>query len=103
MLYVSATCGETTRGAYCLASVRDIVKHAIVMASQWIGRGLFWQTSCISVATAVVGLALGFLLIPRAGLAGAVWSTLVVYTFSLLVNGSMALYVERRWRAGSVQ
>jgi O-antigen/teichoic acid export membrane protein len=76
---------------------------AIVMASQWIGRGLFWQTSCISVAAALVGLALGFLLIPRAGLTGAVWSTLVVYTFSLLVNGSMALYVERRWRTGSVQ
>jgi O-antigen/teichoic acid export membrane protein len=72
---------------------------AIVMASQWIGRGLFWQTSCISVAAASIGLALGFLLIPRMGLRGAVWSTLVVYTFSLLVNGSMALYAERRWRA----
>jgi O-antigen/teichoic acid export membrane protein len=68
------------------------------MASQWIGRGLFWQTSCISLAAALLSVALGLALVPRFGVHGAVGGTLAVYTLSLLVNGGMVLYAEHRWR-----
>ena len=69
-----------------------------VMASQWIGRGLFWQAAVMTVAVGVLSLVLDVLFIPRHGMYGALVSTLVAYAVSVLVNGAMAVWVHRRWR-----
>jgi len=71
---------------------------SMMMASQWIARGLFIQTSAISVAAALLSLVADFLLIPRYGLMGATVSTLLVYGAAMMVNGAFALRIERRWR-----
>lgn len=71
---------------------------SIVMASQWIGRGFFVQTTVLSVIAGVASLALDFRLIPRYGMYGALVSTLVVYAIALVANGSLAVWIERRWR-----
>jgi O-antigen/teichoic acid export membrane protein len=71
-----------------------------VLASQWIARGLFWQTAVITLAVGLLSLASDFLLIPLYGMHGAVVSTLLTYGLSVLANGAMAVWVERRWRRG---
>ena len=67
-----------------------------LMASQWIGRGLFWQAAAITFAIGVVSVAFALVLIPRRGMWGAVVSTLVTYGLSAAVNLAMALWIERR-------
>ena len=69
-----------------------------VLASQWIARGFFWQTAAITFGIGVLSLACDFLLIPIFGMRGAVVSTLLTYGLSVLSNGAMAIWVERRWR-----
>jgi O-antigen/teichoic acid export membrane protein len=68
-----------------------------VLASQWIARGLFWQTAAITFAVGVLSLASDFILIPRYGMHGAVVSTLLTYGLSVIANGAMAVWVQRRW------
>jgi enterobacterial common antigen flippase len=70
-----------------------------VMASQWIGRGLFWQTSLITLIVGCISVSCDFVLIPKFGMRGAVVSTVVTYALSVVGNGAMAVWVERRWRA----
>ena len=69
-----------------------------VMASQWIGRGLFWQAAAMTIAVGVLSLALDVVFIPQYGMYGALVSTLVTYAVSVLANGAMAVWVHRRWR-----
>ncbi|MHB1566949.1 MAG: lipopolysaccharide biosynthesis protein [Acidiferrobacter sp.] len=69
-----------------------------LLAPQWIGRGLFWQASLLTLAVGIANVALNLVLIPRYGALGAVWGTLAVYMFSILGNGTMALYCEIRYR-----
>lgn len=69
-----------------------------VMASQWIGRGLFWQASLLTVTVGIISVSLDFALVPLYGMYGAVVSTLVTYAISVLGNGFMAGWVELRWR-----
>lgn len=71
---------------------------SMLMAPQWIGRGLFWQVSALSLATGVATLAACLALVPRHGMYGAAWATVGVYLFSILANGGMALWVEQRVR-----
>lgn len=71
---------------------------SIVMASQWIGRGLFFQVSALTCAIGFLTIAGNAWLLPRVGVIGAVYTTLGVYGVSMLVNGGMALWVERRWK-----
>jgi O-antigen/teichoic acid export membrane protein len=70
-----------------------------VMASQWIGRGLFWQAALLTLGVGLAGLASDFVLIPRLGMYGALWSTLLTYGLSVVCNVAMAVWVQRRWRA----
>jgi len=70
-----------------------------IMASQWIGRGLFWQAALITLGVGAVSVLCDFILIPRHGMYGALFSTLVVYGLSVVINGAMALRVQARWRA----
>lgn len=71
---------------------------ATVMASQWIGRGLFRLVSATTLAIGVASLATDFLLIPRYGMQGALASTLVTYGIAIVGNGSLAVWIERRAR-----
>lgn len=66
-----------------------------LMASQWIGRKLFWQASMITIATGVISVVLDFIIIPRFGMHGAVVSTLVTYGLSGIANAAMAIWVQR--------
>jgi O-antigen/teichoic acid export membrane protein len=68
------------------------------MASQWIGRGLFWQASLVTAAAGLVSVGCDFALIPRYGMRGAAVSTLVTYALSAVVSGSLALWINRRVR-----
>jgi O-antigen/teichoic acid export membrane protein len=67
-----------------------------LLASQWIGRGLFWQASLLTFATGVVSLGFDFALIPPYGMLGAVVSTLVTYGISFAANGAMAVWIDRK-------
>ena len=72
---------------------------ATVMASQWIGRGLFWQAAAITIASGLLSIGLDLALVPRYGMYGALVSTLVIYGMSVVSNLAMAVWVHRRWRA----
>ena len=69
-----------------------------IMASQWFGRGLFWQSAVITLAVGAGSLVCDFVLIPRYGMNGAVVSTLISYAAAVVFNGAMALWVDHRWR-----
>lgn len=69
---------------------------ASLMASQWIGRGLFWQASLLTIATGIISLAFDFVLIPSYGMQGAVVSTLVTYGISFAASCAMAVWIDRR-------
>jgi len=71
-----------------------------VMASQWVGRGLLWQVSALTLGTGVLSLVCDFILIPRYGARGAVVSTLVTYGLSVIGNGIMAAWIAWRLRGG---
>jgi O-antigen/teichoic acid export membrane protein len=67
-----------------------------VMAPQWIGRGLFWQASLLTVATGACNVVACLLLVAAHGMMGAAYSLLGVYTLSVIGNGLMAVWVNRR-------
>lgn len=71
---------------------------SVVMSSQWITRGFFGAVSIISLAIAAVSVSANYFVIPRYGMYGAAWVTVGVYSTSILVNGAMAVWVERRVR-----
>ncbi|HVX40279.1 MAG TPA: oligosaccharide flippase family protein [Gemmatimonadaceae bacterium] len=67
-----------------------------IMASQWIGRGLFGMAAGISLATGGANVVATFVVVPQSGAMGAAWVMVGVYAISILGNGLMALWVERR-------
>jgi O-antigen/teichoic acid export membrane protein len=67
-----------------------------LMAPQWIGRGLFWQASAITLVLGACNVVGCFLLVDAHGIEGAAYSLLGVSVVSLLGNGTMALWVDRR-------
>jgi O-antigen/teichoic acid export membrane protein len=67
-----------------------------VMASQWIGRGLFWQSSLLTVALGLLNVVACIVLVHAYGMKGAAYSLLGVYTVSIFGNGVMAVWVSRR-------
>lgn len=71
---------------------------SVVMAPQWIGRGLFLQVSAASLATGVVSALACLWLVPRHGMVGAAAALLGVYGLSLLGNGGFAWWVDHRVR-----
>jgi len=71
---------------------------SIVMASQWIARGLFLQAAMTTLAIGAATVVLNYLVVPRYGMYGAAWVTVGTYVVTMLVNIAMALWVERTWR-----
>jgi len=66
------------------------------MASQWIGRGLFWQAAVLTLGVGIASLGTTAVLVPRIGVNGALIGTLVAYGISIIGNGVMALRVQMR-------
>jgi O-antigen/teichoic acid export membrane protein len=71
---------------------------SIVMASQWISRGLFTQAAFLTVATGLLTVACNYLVVPAYGMFGAAWVSVGTYVVSIVGNGIMFLWVQRRWK-----
>lgn len=69
-----------------------------VMASQWIGRGLFWQVAVLTLTVGVLNFAANCALVPRFGMYGSVAATLGTYMIAIATNAAMAIWVDRRIR-----
>jgi O-antigen/teichoic acid export membrane protein len=67
-----------------------------LMAPQWIGRGLFWQASVLTLALGLCNVAACFPLVDAYGMKGAAYSLIGVSVVTLVGNGVMALWVQRR-------
>lgn len=65
-----------------------------LMSPQWIGRGYFWQAASLTVFAGLINLLANFILVPKYGIYGAVYSFIATYLFSLIVNGLMAVHCE---------
>lgn len=79
-----------------LASVG--MTFSTVMAPQWIGRGFFSMVSMMALCFGGLNLILNWLWIPEYGMYGALYATLITYTVSILVNGGMAFYCQRKFK-----
>lgn len=73
---------------------------AVLMAPQWIGRGIFLPTSILTLCTGVANISLNFILIPSYGMMGAIWAMNISY-FAVVVVGQLVFagWVERKSRA----
>jgi O-antigen/teichoic acid export membrane protein len=69
-----------------------------VMASQWIGRGYFWQMSASSVVVAAIHLTATLMLVRRHGMYGAVYANLITSGVAIVGNGIFALFCEMKFR-----
>jgi O-antigen/teichoic acid export membrane protein len=71
-----------------------------MMAVQWIGRGLFLQTSLITLAAGTLNFGLNLMFIPRWGAVGAAVATAVgVYAIPFTANAIMWARCERAARS----
>lgn len=71
---------------------------SIVMASQWISRGLFVQAAGLTLLIGALTVLGNYIAVPRYGMYGAAWVTVGTYAISIIGNGSMALWVNSRYR-----
>lgn len=69
-----------------------------IMASQWIGRGYFWQMSVISVFLSAIHLTATLLLVKRYGMYGAVYANLISSGIAVVSNGIFAVFCENDFR-----
>jgi O-antigen/teichoic acid export membrane protein len=67
------------------------------LASQWIGRGLFWPCSILTMVAGLISVGAGAIVIPRHGMYGAVWVAIGMSMIAIIGNTGMAIWV-RRWR-----
>lgn len=74
------------------------MSFSTLLASQWIGRGYFWQASLLTLIVGFCNLGANAIFIPRYGMIGAVWAFLGTYTFAILANGLMAVHCSREAR-----
>lgn len=72
-----------------------------IMASQWIGRGYFWQMSVISIFLSGIHLTAMLLLVKRHGMYGAVYANLISSAIAVVSNGVFALICERDFRGAA--
>ncbi|HKS22194.1 MAG TPA: lipopolysaccharide biosynthesis protein [Thermoanaerobaculia bacterium] len=66
-----------------------------VMASQWIGRGYFWQMSAMSVVFSALHLTITLLLVKRYGMYGAVYANVISSGIALVSNAVFAFLCEK--------
>ncbi len=72
---------------------------SILMAAQWVGRGLFLQTSLLTFLAGCSTLLLSIVLTPRYGAQGAAWAVVVsAMGIPLIANVWMAIHAEKNLR-----
>jgi O-antigen/teichoic acid export membrane protein len=71
---------------------------AAVMASQWIGRGYFWQMSASSIVVAGIHLTVTLFLVRRHGMYGAVYANIITSVIAIIGNGTLAVLCEMQYR-----
>ncbi|HEV7425543.1 MAG TPA: oligosaccharide flippase family protein, partial [Thermoanaerobaculia bacterium] len=69
---------------------------ALVMASQWISRGLFLQAASLTLLVGAATVAGNYLVVPKYGMFGAAWVTVGTYGTSVIGNSIMFFWVEYR-------
>lgn len=72
---------------------------SVVMAPQWIGRGFFSVVSVMTMAFGGINLLLNWFWIPKYGMYGALYATLITYTISVFINGGMAVYCQKKTKS----
>ena len=72
-----------------------------IMGVQWIGRGLFWQASLLTIVTGLINFSLNMVLIPKYGATGAAWATVAgVYLIPFATNMVFAYKIEKEQAKG---
>lgn len=66
------------------------------MAAQWIGRGLFWQASLLTLFVGVCGITASLILTPKLGPDGAIYATLIGYGIGAVFNILLYRHCSRR-------
>jgi len=75
------------------------MSFAQLMTSQWIGRGAFLPTTIVTSCVAAANIAANAVLIPKFGMMGAVWASLVSYLgITVLVQAYYAWLCEKKSR-----
>lgn len=72
------------------------LSFSTIMTSQWIGRGLFWQVSIITLTIGLINFLGNLILIPRFGMYGAALATIAAAFLLIVANGIMALWANQR-------
>lgn len=76
---------------------------SVLMAPQWIGRGLFVQASALSLGVGLSNLGANLVLIPRYGMYGAAYATIGTYGIGVFCNILLALWIERKVRRDAAE
>ena len=72
---------------------------AQLMTSQWIGRGVLIPTTLATMLGAAVNIFANAILIPKYGMEGAVWASLLSYLgFAVFVQTCFAFWCEKKYR-----
>ena len=66
--------------------------------SQWVARGMFGALAGHGLVLGVLSVAGTFVVVPRWGMTGAAWLGVAISALSLLVNGAVVIWIEKRWR-----
>ncbi len=61
----------------------------------WIGFGKFWQLSVVSVIYGLISVVLSYFLIPKYGMYGAAWATVIASLFYLFVTIGFVIYMRK--------
>ncbi|MEN9985553.1 MAG: hypothetical protein RI925_1055 [Pseudomonadota bacterium] len=80
-----------------------VLSFSSIMASQWIGRGFFLSASMITLVVGAGNLLAASILIPRFGVMGAIYGQMLALSVSILTNGAMAVWCERRFRQQAIR
>ncbi|HEX8429710.1 MAG TPA: oligosaccharide flippase family protein [Longimicrobium sp.] len=68
--------------------------------SQWISRGFFSLFSGYGVVLGALTALGTYLVAPRFGMLGVAWLGVAASAVTVLVNGALVVWIERRWRRG---
>ncbi len=74
---------------------------ATVMASQWVGRGFFGRVAALSLLVSAAGMVAAWLGIRAYGVRGAAAGFVLTYAAGVVMNGIMALWVQRASRSSA--
>lgn len=69
---------------------------SVLLMPQWIGRGLFVQSSVCTLLIGVINMIANLALVPRYGMYGSAWIMVGTYIIYLFVNLGLVVWIEGR-------